>query len=97
MTTMTSARVQHEKPAHARNHEQPPVKIRQTKMLINGIWQNALSGRTFETINPATGEVIAKVAEGQKPDIDKAVAAARHAFGKGLWRRMNARERGRIL
>jgi aldehyde dehydrogenase (NAD+) len=74
-----------------------PVKIRQTKMLIDGKWVDSTSGRTFETINPSTGEVIAHVAEGEKPDVDKAVKAARKAFEKGPWRKMNARERGRIL
>ena len=74
-----------------------PVKIRQTKMLIDGKWLDSTSGRTFETINPATGEVIANVAEGEKPDIDKAVKAARRAFEKGPWKKMNARERGKIL
>jgi aldehyde dehydrogenase (NAD+) len=74
-----------------------PVKIRQTKMLIDGKWIDSISGRTFETINPATGEVIAHVAEGEAGDIDKAVKAARKAFDKGPWRKMNARERGRLL
>src|SRR5689334_7719331 len=68
-----------------------PVKIRQTKMLIDGKWVNSTSGRTFETINPATGDVIAHVAEGEAADVDKAVKAARLAFDKGLWRKMNAR------
>ena len=48
----------------------PPVKIRQTKMLIDGEWMDSASGKTFETINAATGEVIAHVAEG-----DASVAA----------------------
>src|SRR5439155_7040215 len=74
-----------------------PVKVRQTRMLIDGKWIDSVSGRTFETINPATGEVIAHVAEGEKPDVDKAVRAARKAFEKGSWRKMSARERGRIL
>jgi aldehyde dehydrogenase (NAD+) len=73
------------------------VKVRQTKLLIDGKWIDAVSGRTFETINPATGETIAHVAEGEKPDVDKAVAAARRAFEKGAWRKMSARERGRLL
>jgi aldehyde dehydrogenase (NAD+) len=73
------------------------VKIKQTRMLIDGKWVDAVSGKTFETINPATGEVIANVAMGEKADVDKAVAAARRAFEKGPWRRMNARERGRCL
>ena len=74
-----------------------PVKIRQTRMLINGVWQNAASGKTFDTLNPATGEVIAKVAAGDKADVDKAVIAARQAFEKGAWRKMSARERGRLM
>ncbi|HVX86647.1 MAG TPA: aldehyde dehydrogenase family protein [Phycisphaerae bacterium] len=90
MTTLSSA------PAQSQASK-PPVDIRQTKMLINGVWQNATSGKTFETLNPATGDVIAKVAEGDKADVDKAVAAARHAFDKGPWKKMNARERGKIL
>jgi aldehyde dehydrogenase (NAD+) len=64
-----------------------PVKVRQTKMLIDGKWVDSASGKTFETINPATGEVIANVAEGDKADVDKAVKAARKAFEKGPWRK----------
>ena len=52
-------------------------------MLINGKWVDAASGKTFPTYNPATGEVLAHVAEGDKEDIDRAVAAARAAFDKG--------------
>jgi aldehyde dehydrogenase (NAD+) len=74
-----------------------PVKVRQTKMFIDGKWVDASSGKTFETLNPATGDVIAHVAEGDKADVDKAVKAARRAFEKGPWRKMSARERGRIL
>src|SRR6202035_3709387 len=74
-----------------------PVQVRQTKMLIDGKWVDSASGKTFETLNPATGEVIARVAEGDKADVDKAVNAARRAFDEGPWRKMNARERGRLL
>ncbi len=74
-----------------------PVKIRQTKMLIDGKWLDAQSGKTFETLNPSTGEVIANVAEGDKADVDKAAKAARKAFDKGPWKKMNARERGRLM
>src|SRR6266446_581310 len=73
------------------------VKVGQTHMLIDGKWGESASGRTFETLNPATGEVIAHVAEGDKADVDKAVQAARHAFEKGPWRKMSARERGKHL
>ena len=69
----------------------------QTKLLIDGKWRDALSGKTFETINPATEEVIAEVAEGDKADIDLAVKAARRAFDSGPWRTMDARDRGRLI
>ncbi|MBI3417654.1 MAG: aldehyde dehydrogenase family protein [Verrucomicrobia bacterium] len=80
-----------------RKNHQPKVKIRQTQMLIDGKWVGSTSGRTFETLNPATGEVIAHVAEGEKADVDKAVKAARKAFEKGPWKKMNARERGKLI
>ncbi len=76
---------------------QPSVKIRQTKMLIDGRWVDSVSGKTFPTVNPTTGEVIAHVAEGDRADVDLAVKAARRAFEQGPWRRMSARERGRLL
>ena len=57
-----------------------PPQIHQTQCFIGGQWVPAQSGKTFETINPATEEVIAQVAEGDAADIDLAVAAARKAF-----------------
>src|ERR1700738_237675 len=54
------------------------------------------SGRMFNTLNPATEQVIATVAEGNEIDVDRAVAAARRAF-EGPWRTMRASERGQIL
>jgi phenylacetaldehyde dehydrogenase len=70
---------------------------RPRKMLIDGKWVNAASGKTFATYNPATGEVLAQVAEGDRADIDAAVRAARRAFDKGPWTRMTASERGRLI
>jgi phenylacetaldehyde dehydrogenase len=67
------------------------------KMLINGKWVNAASGKTFPTYNPATGEVLAQVAEGDRQDIDAAVQAARRAFDSGPWSRMTASERGKLV
>src|SRR3979490_753194 len=67
------------------------------KMLINGKWINASSGKTFPTYNPATGEVLAQVAEGEREDIEQAVKAARQACDHGPWRRMTASERGRLI
>jgi len=67
------------------------------QMLINGKWVDAASGKTFPTYNPATGEVLAQVAEGDKEDVDRAVAAARAAFDKGPWRNITPSERGRVI
>src|ERR1700722_6291495 len=67
------------------------------QLFINGQWSDAASGRTFETPNPATGEVLARVAEGDAEDINRAVRAARRAFEEGPWGRMTASERGRII
>ena len=67
------------------------------KLLIGGAWVEARSGKTFETYNPATGEVLAQVAEGDRADIDQAVAAARKAFETGPWPDMSPAERGRLL
>ena len=75
----------------------PRVQVRQTKLLIDGTWRDAVSGKTFETLNPATGETIAHVAEGDKADVDLAVKAARKAFETGPWKKMDARARGRLM
>jgi phenylacetaldehyde dehydrogenase len=67
------------------------------KMLINGQWVEAASGKTFDTYNPATGEVLAKVAEGDREDIDRAVKAARKAFEEGPWPDMKPAERAKLI
>ena len=71
--------------------------VRQTGILIGDEWRPAVSGKTFDTINPATEEVICQVAEGDKEDVDLAVHAARSAFESGPWSKMDARDRGRLL
>jgi len=67
------------------------------QMLINGKWVNSASGKTFPTYNPATGDVLAQIAEGNSEDVNRAVAAARAAFEKGPWRNMLPNERGRLI
>lgn len=91
MATATKA-----KPAKKTNLVAAP-KVRQTKLLIDGKWKNSVSGKTFATVNPATEEVIANVAEGDAADIDLAAKAARKAFESGPWARMDARDRGRLI
>jgi len=66
-------------------------------MLIDGEWIDAASGKTFSVFDPATGDTIAHVADGEAEDIDHAVGAARHAFNKGSWREMTPSDRGKML
>ncbi len=70
---------------------------RPRKMFINNQWVESASGKTFPTYNPATGEVLAQVAEGDREDINRAVKAARKAFESGAWPEMSASERGRLV
>src|SRR5580698_9437953 len=67
------------------------------QLFIDGQLVDAKSGKTFETLNPATGETLATVAEGDAADIDLAVRAARRAFADGPWATMTPSDRGRII
>ena len=67
------------------------------KLLIDGKRVDAVSGRTFPTINPATGETLCQVAHGDAADVDLAVQAARRAFEDPAWRGMNANDRSLLL
>ncbi len=66
------------------------------KLLINGKWVAPKSGKNFESINPATEEVLTLVAEGDKADVDEAVKAARKALD-GKWGQIGPHERARYL
>lgn len=68
-----------------------------TQAYIGGAWMDAASGDTFETINPATGEVIAPIASCDTADVDKAVAAARAAFKSGVWADLHPTDRGKAM
>jgi len=74
-----------------------PPAVRQTRLLINNQWVDAGGGKTFDTLNPATGQVIAKMAEAGASDVDKAVKAARKALESAPWKNVDAAERGRLL
>ena len=67
------------------------------KMLINGKWVDAISEKTFPAFNPATGEALCQIPDGQKEDIDEAVKVARTAFETGPWRTMTPSERGKLI
>ncbi|WP_077619189.1 aldehyde dehydrogenase family protein [Bacillus sinesaloumensis] len=67
------------------------------KLYINGEFVESASGKTFESYNPATGEVLATVSEAGPEDIDRAVKAARKAFDEGPWSKMTAAQRSRIM
>ncbi|KAF5185376.1 Aldehyde dehydrogenase [Thalictrum thalictroides] len=75
----------------------PNVEVAHTQLLIDGKLVDAASGKTFPTLDPRTGEVIAHVAEGDEEDINRAVAAARKAFDEGPWPKMTAYERSCIM
>jgi acyl-CoA reductase-like NAD-dependent aldehyde dehydrogenase len=68
-----------------------------THLLVGGKFQDASSGRTFTTVNPATEEPLAEVAEADAADVDLAVEAARRAFTDKAWSRMAARDRAKLL
>ncbi|XP_008322067.1 aldehyde dehydrogenase, mitochondrial [Cynoglossus semilaevis] len=73
-------------------------EVHYNKLFINNEWHDAVSGKSFPTINPSTGEVICQVAEADEADVNKAVKAAKDAFKLGSpWRRMDASHRGLLL
>ncbi|MEY2414159.1 MAG: hypothetical protein QOD84_2765 [Acidobacteriaceae bacterium] len=73
------------------------TKIAPGRLLIDGAWTNG--EKSFDTVNPATGEVLTQIAEASSADVDRAVSAARRAFDdrNGPWRKMSASERGRLI
>ncbi len=74
-----------------------PPKVSNRKMFIGGQWVDSASGKTFETLNPATGDTICQVAEGDKADINLAVQSARKALESKHWARLSAAQRGRLI
>ena len=64
---------------------------------VNGKYLDAVTGQTFNCINPANGNVLTEIAAGDRQDVDRAVAAARAAFRKGHWSRITPRQRKRVL
>src|SRR6202051_1263893 len=73
------------------------VKVEPGKLLIDGQWVDG--AKRFDTINPATGEVLTQIAEASSADVDRAVEAARRSLEdrNGPWRKMSASERGRLI
>ncbi|XP_045350016.1 cytosolic 10-formyltetrahydrofolate dehydrogenase isoform X1 [Leopardus geoffroyi] len=67
------------------------------QLFIGGLFVDAEGAKTYETINPTDGSVICQVSLAQVSDVDKAVAAAKDAFENGLWGKISARDRGRLL
>lgn len=67
------------------------------ELFINGEFVNSVSGKTYETYNPANGQVLANVSEAEKEDVDLAVMAAKKAFEDGPWSKMSALERGTLM
>lgn len=68
-----------------------------SKVLIGGTWRDALSGATFDTIDPATGALLARLPACDAADVDVAVTAARAAFRSGVWSALHPSERKAAL
>jgi aldehyde dehydrogenase (NAD+) len=73
------------------------LDIQPGRLFIGGEWQDAASGETFDTINPATAETLTHVAAAASEDVDRAVKAARAAFEADSWQKLDARKRGKLL
>jgi aldehyde dehydrogenase (NAD+) len=73
------------------------TRVETGRLLIGGQWIEG--AKKFETVNPATGEILTEIVEASAEDVDRAVKAARHAFEdrSGAWRKMSASERGRLI
>jgi phenylacetaldehyde dehydrogenase len=70
---------------------------RRKQLFIGNEWVDAASGKTLDTVNPATGEVLAQIAAGAAADVERAVASARAAFESPAWRDMTGAQRARLL
>jgi len=78
-------------------HERAALLSPQTRAFIGGEYVDALSGAQFDNVNPATGKVFGRVAAGDAPDVERAVAAARAAFEQGVWSRTRPAHRKKVL
>ena len=72
-------------------------ELKSYQMYINGEWVDAKDGKTFESVNPSTGNPWAIIPEAGETDVDVAVQSAHHAFTDGPWPKMTATERGKLL
>lgn len=73
------------------------VGVQTFPLFINGKWEQSSNQETFNVFNPATGQLVAKVAKGTEADVDRAVQAARDAFDKTEWKNMNPKDRAKVL
>ncbi|HLE25382.1 MAG TPA: aldehyde dehydrogenase family protein, partial [Thermodesulfobacteriota bacterium] len=73
------------------------MAVKKYKMFVDGKWVSSHTGETWDVINPANQEVIARVPLADEEDVRMAIMAARRAFDKGPWRKMSQVERGKLL
>src|SRR6185312_4678769 len=67
------------------------------RLYIDGKWSDAAGGATYDIVNPATEEVIARAPNAARADMERAIAAARRAFDDSPWRKATRQDRGRVL
>jgi len=77
--------------------EKQQIKIKDAKLFINGEYREAISGQTFDTIDPATNKKLASVAQADERDVRKAIEVAQRTFESGVWSNMSVDERAKIL
>src|SRR5262249_12146781 len=85
------------KPESVSWHERARALDIRTKAFINGNYVESASGATFDSINPGTGKLLARVASGDTEDVNRAVSAARASFRKGTWSNLAPKERQKVL
>ena len=78
-------------------HERARTLQFRTQAFIDGRYADAASGATFDSLNPATGKLLARVASGDEEDINRAVSSARAVFREGSWANLAPAKRKRIL
>lgn len=77
--------------------EKEQIMIKDAKLFINGEYKDAISGETFDTVDPATNKKLASVAQADERDTKEAIEVAQRTFESGVWSNMSVDDRAKIL